>query len=180
MALSISIETKKKRKKSSPLSKKSRERQESNIAKAYSRATEVLWTQALSGTPTALVTGFFVIIFGATQYIMDEFVFESNASAFVFFVGSYVVGSSYFVIHFYMQRYSTSYAAIADDKQFYVLSNLIKSGLLLAYTPAAGKTLYDALINDSWDNVKIRNLGVLYAIPDAVSLILVVRMQNRQ
>jgi len=57
-----------------------------------------------------------------------------------------------------------------------VLSNLIKSAVLLAYSPSAASTLYDALIKDQWATRRIRSLGILYAIPDTVSLLLVSRM----
>ena len=94
----------------------------------------------------------------------------------VFGVGSYVVFSSYFVFHYYLSLHSSSYSAIPSDKQFYVLSNLIKSAVLLSYTPLAVYCLYQALVEDVWDERRIRNLGVLYAIPDFVSLLVVSRM----
>ena len=87
-----------------------------------------------------------------------------------------MVFSSYFVADHYMAKQSTSYANIPDDKKFYVLSNLIKSAVLLAYTPSAAYTLWLAMMHDDWSTARIRNLGVLYAIPDAVSLLLVKRM----
>ena len=55
-------------------------------------------------------------------------------------------------------------------------SNLIKSAVLLAYTPSAAATLYHAIALDDWSTPRIRAMGVLYAIPDAVSLLLVSRM----
>lgn len=94
----------------------------------------------------------------------------------IFVVGSYVVFSSYFVCDYFMSRHSSSYASIADDKKFYVLSNLIKSAMLLAYSPSAAKTLWLALARDVWSTPRIRTMGVLYAIPDAVSMLVVKRM----
>ena len=44
-----------------------------------------------------------------------------------------------------MSRKSTSYAAIPDDKKFYVLSNMIKSAVLFSYCPNAMHVLYMAL-----------------------------------
>ena len=76
----------------------------------------------------------------------------------------------------YMSKQSSSYAAIPDDKKFYVLSNLIKSAVLLAYCPLAARTLFLALVRGQWSTPRIRQLGVLYAIPDAVSMALVERM----
>ena len=81
-----------------------------------------------------------------------------------------------FVADHFMKAYSASYDAIADDKKFYVLSNLIKSAVLLAYTPSCVYTLYRAMALDEWSTPRIRNMGVLYAIPDTVSLLLVTRM----
>jgi len=86
------------------------------------------------------------------------------------------VFSSYFVCDYAMERRSTSYAAIPDDKKFYMLSNLIKSAVLFAYCPMAVNVLWEALALDVWNTARIRNLGVLYAIPDFVSLFLVSRM----
>ena len=42
------------------------------------------------------------------------------------------------------------YASIAADKQFYVLSNLIKSAVLLSYSPLAAFLLYETMVNDVW------------------------------
>ena len=84
--------------------------------------------------------------------------------------------STYFVSDYFMKQMSHSYDAIPDDKKFYVLSNLIKSAVLLAYCPSCVYTLYRAMAIDDWSTPRIRNMGVLYAIPDAVSLLLVSRM----
>jgi hypothetical protein len=76
-----------------------------------------------------------------------------------------------------LTKYSQSYAAIEDQtKQFYVLSNLIKSSVLLAYSPLAGLLLYETMVLDSWDSNRIRIMGTLYCIPDFVSLFMVSRM----
>ena len=48
--------------------------------------------------------------------------------------------------------------------------------MLLAYTPSAAATLYHAIALDDWSTPRIRAMGVLYAIPDAVSMLLVKRM----
>ena len=77
---------------------------------------------------------------------------------------------------YFLARQSTSYARIPDDKKFYVLSNLIKSAVLTAYTPQAAYLLYQSIALDEWSTPRIRSLGVLYAIPDFVSLFLVQRM----
>ena len=81
-----------------------------------------------------------------------------------------------FIDHYYLERWSSSYNAISEDKQFYVLSNAIKSASLLLYTPFAVRTLWNIAVHHHWDNVVIHNQGILYAIPDIVSLLVVKRM----
>merc|ERR1719399_1936750 len=87
-----------------------------------------------------------------------------------------MIFTSYFLLDYYLKKLSTSYAKVPEDKQFYVLSNLIKSAVLMTYTPLAAQLLWNALVNDVWPNQRIRNLGCMYAIPDFVSLLLVRRM----
>jgi len=111
----------------------------------------------------------------ATAFL-ETYVLSASGHLAVFLVGGYVVFSSYFVCDYVMMRVSTSYAAIPDAKKFYVLSNLVKAAVLLSYTPVAARTLYLGMVNDEWSTTSIRNLGVLYAIPDTVSLLLVERM----
>ncbi len=94
----------------------------------------------------------------------------------IFGVGSYVVFSTYFVAMYYLERFSSSYTTIPDDKKFYVLSNLIKSAVLLVYCPLVARTLYLAFAHDDWSTRRIRSMGTLYAIPDFVSLLIVRRM----
>lgn len=131
----------------------------------------------LNLSPTlALCIPMFIIFLGMSAFL--EAYILSNASSYlgIFFVGSYIVFSTYFVSDHYMAKLSTSYASIPADKKFYVLSNLIKSAVLLAYSPSAMVTLYSACVNDDWSTPRIRAMGVLYAIPDAVSMLLVTRM----
>jgi len=131
---------------------------------------------SLNVAPTlALCTPFFVF-FSLLAGFIEYYVLSTTAHFAVFLIGSYIVFSSYFVANYYMCNNSSSYAAIPDDKRFYVLSNLIKSAVLLAYCPLAARTLYLALVHDEWSTPRIRQLGVLYAIPDAVSMLLVNRM----
>eukprot|EP00322_Chrysochromulina_rotalis_P012335 CAMPEP_0115846060 /NCGR_PEP_ID=MMETSP0287-20121206/9670_1 /TAXON_ID=412157 /ORGANISM="Chrysochromulina rotalis, Strain UIO044" /LENGTH=249 /DNA_ID=CAMNT_0003299847 /DNA_START=67 /DNA_END=813 /DNA_ORIENTATION=+ len=127
------------------------------------------------GPTLALCVPFF-IFFSLLAGFIEYYVLSTTAHFAVFLVGSYIVFSSYFVANFFMCDNSTSYANIPEDKRFYVLSNLIKSAVLLAYCPLAARTLYIALVNDEWSTPRIRQLGVLYAIPDAVSMLLVHRM----
>jgi len=115
-------------------------------------------------------------VFACASAFLEVYVVSARAHFAVFAVGTYVVFSSYFVADYFLARQSTSYARIPDDKKFYVLSNLIKSAVLTAYTPQAAYLLYQAIHLDEWSTPRIRSLGVLYAIPDFVSLFLVQRM----
>ena len=115
-------------------------------------------------------------IFVMLSLIMENYVVTANQHLVVFGVGSYMVFSSYFLVHFYLCKLSSSYKLVPEGKQFYVLSNLIKSGVLLAYCPLAVDVLWKTIVLDQWPNQRIRNLGCMYAIPDFVSLLLVRRM----
>ena len=115
-------------------------------------------------------------VFACASAFLEVYVVSARAHFAVFAVGTYVVFSSYFVADYFLARQSTSYARIPDDKKFYVLSNLIKSAVLTAYTPQAAYLLYQSIALDEWSTPRIRSLGVLYAIPDFVSLFLVQRM----
>jgi len=120
-------------------------------------------------TPLCL---FFLLLSSFIEY----YVLSTTAYFAIFLVGSYIVFSSYFVANYFMSFQSQSYAMIPEDKKFYVLSNLIKSAVLMAYCPLAARTLFLALVRHEWSTPRIRQLGVLYAIPDAVSMLLVQRM----
>jgi len=115
-------------------------------------------------------------VFLAFAAFLEFYVVSTAAHLGIFAIGSYMVFSAYFVANHYMMQLSSSYATIPEDKKFYVLCNLIKSAVLLAYSPLAAKTLWLALGHGEWSTPRIRNLGVLYAIPDAVSMLLVQRM----
>jgi len=118
---------------------------------------------------------FFFVSWFLEKYVVAE-TSRWDTHLAVFAVGAYVVFSSYFVCDYAMKKYSSSYSSIPDDKKFYVLSNLIKSAVLFSYCPLAVHVLYEALALNAWSTARIRNLGVLYAIPDFVSLFLVSRM----
>jgi len=137
-----------------------------------------LWAvDSLNVAPAFYLCGATFCVFATLSVFLEVYVVSSAGTQLgIFAIGSYVVFSSYFVMDYYMARLSTSYNAIPDDKKFYVLSNLVKSGVLLAYSPICIKLLYLTLAHGEWSTPRIRNMGVLYAIPDFVSLLLVKRM----
>ena len=95
------------------------------------RPPESIWRQLAAfheyskdlniGPTLALCMPIFFLFLGLAAFL--EVYILSDASSFlgIFFVGSYVVFSSYFVANHYMAQMSSSYAAIPDDKKFYVL-----------------------------------------------------------
>ena len=74
--------------------------------------------------------------------MMQSFVSNVRDSILLFGVGSLITFSSYFVMNYYLNIYSGSYRDIPDDRKFYVLANLIKSGLLAIYTPHCIEMLF--------------------------------------
>jgi hypothetical protein len=93
-------------------------------------------------TPMILMTAPLFLLFAGLSVFLEIYAVQSAAPHLaIFAVGSYLVFSSYFVAMYYMSRLSQSYAAIPNDKKFYVLSNLIKSAVLLTYTPLGAFTL---------------------------------------
>ena len=96
-------------------------------------------------------------VFACASAFLEVYVVSARAHFAVFAVGTYVVFSSYFVADYFLARESTSYARIPDDKKFYVLSNLIKSAVLTAYTPQAAYLLYQAIHLDECAQILRRN-----------------------
>ena len=114
---------------------------------------------------------------------MDKYILTTTDSIILVLFGSYATYSTYFMFDYYLKKYSGSYQKLNEEKQFYVLSNLIKSGLLFVYTPFSFITLTKIIITNpnksNWQHqmTLIHNLGSMYIIPDFVSLFQVKRMQ---
>lgn len=115
--------------------------------------------QALNAKPLLAIFGIFIVVFLPASYVLDQYVAEAKHSLVMFAAGSYMVWSSYFSFHYHLKRYSSSYRRIPLDKQFYVLSNFIKSALLLSYSPLAVNLLYEVIVLDKWNVTRIWNLG---------------------
>ena len=104
---------------------------------------------------------------------------HSTQSLVIFVLGSFLISGSYYFFDYLLSLSCNKYSIIDDKKKKkYILSNLIKSGLLFVYTPTAVYILYDTMYNDNWNNLKIKNMGSLYAIPDFVSLFMVKNMSR--
>ena len=90
--------------------------------------------------------------------------------------GSVIFYYGYFVTNTLLYAFNRKYRLLSNEKQMYVVSNLLKAIFLCITTPLAGYILYDTMYLRNWNNPLIKNLGVLYAIPDTVSLLLVKKM----
>ena len=157
----------------------------------------------LNRLPTVLCLLCVSGLYWCTFLTMQLYVITYQHSVLLFGVGSLLTFCSYFVMNFYLEKYSDSYNSIPNDRRFYVLSNLIKSALLLIYTPHAIQMLKvlnylpEVLVptrlpfelygtGDSYTNfaisqqesfvTTIHNMSALYAIPDFVSMLLVPNM----
>ena len=99
---------------------------------------------------------------------------DNHASIYLF--GFYIVFASYFVYDFFLKKYNSNYKLLNGDQQMYTVSNILKSTQLLIISPFAIDILYQTMYLDQWNNNYIKNVGILYAIPDGVSLFMVNKM----
>jgi hypothetical protein len=96
----------------------------------------------------------------------------------LFLIGSYMIFASYYMIYYFLERFSSSFRRIASqDKKFYIIGNLIKAGILISITPFACVHLVKIIVFDEWESNILRNLGCIYAIPDFISMVVVRRMR---
>lgn len=133
------------------------------------------WEQ-LHAAPTFWVIAATMAFSSISTYILDQHILSTKDQVAVFVIGSYVVFSSYYVIYHFLDRFSTSFKAISDDKKMYTISNLLKAGILMSITPFAVTELYGIVVHDRWNTNVLRNLGCIYAVPDFVSMLVVRRM----
>ena len=91
--------------------------------------------------------------------------------------GLYFMISTYFLVDRFLFKTNEKYRKLGEDKRLYVVSNLLKAVLLGAISPIASTILYQTMVLNQWNNNLIRNVGILYALPDSTSLVLVRKMQ---
>ena len=131
----------------------------------------------INAAPATAVISIMATVTLVTSIVLNEHVLWAVDHRAVFLIGSYVVFTSYYMIYYFLEKYSSSFRQVEEDNRFYTIANLIKSGMLAAITPFSIHGLYNIIFLDVWETVKIRNLGCLYAIPDFVSLLVVRKMQ---
>ena len=91
-------------------------------------------------------------------------------------VGSMMLYCTYFLTNVVLNTYNERYMKLDENKKMYVVSNILKSMQLCGLTPLAGYLLYNTMYLNHWNSPMIKNLGIIYTIPDTVSLILVKKM----
>ena len=106
------------------------------------KCVRTLDTDALHVTPTVSIMAVVGIFTAISSYFVSEYIVDIVRTEAVFAVGSYIVFASYFMLHYYLLKFSSSYNAVTQEKHFYVISNLIKSAMLAAMTPFALHLLY--------------------------------------
>jgi hypothetical protein len=130
----------------------------------------------LHAQPALAVVGGTTALSMISAYILQNHVLDTHDHLGVFLFGSYLIFSSYFMVYYFLERFSTSFRKISQDKKFYTIGNLLKAGVLVSITPFAVYNLMLVLIYDTWESNTLRNLGCIYAIPDFVSMVVVRRM----
>lgn len=95
---------------------------------------------------------------------------------FIYIIGAIIFHWSYFMMDKLLVNVNENYKNLNDDKKMYVVSNINKSLVLGGITPIAGNILYNSIYTGYWNNNLIRNMGILYSIPDTVSLFVVNKM----
>lgn len=94
----------------------------------------------------------------------------------IYSTGFCILYITYFIVDNMLKKTNNKYRNLDKNKQFYIVSNILKSLLLGTITPFAAMVLYQTMCLDHWNNNLIKNIGIIYAIPDGVSLTLVRKM----
>ena len=107
---------------------------------------------------------------------MASHIINSNHHYVIYTTGFCIVYSTYFIVDRILYKANKKYRDLDKTKQIYIVSNILKAILLGTITPLAATILYQTMCLDYWNNNLIKNIGIIYAIPDSVSLGLVKKM----
>ncbi|KAG5511911.1 hypothetical protein JKF63_07736 [Porcisia hertigi] len=133
---------------------------------------------SLNLQPAIIVSALTAALNIVVVYFLQQHVLDTRDHLGLFLIGSYMVFSSYYMIYYFLERFSDSFRRIASqDKKFYIIGNLIKAGILVSITPFACVHLVKIILFDEWEGDILRNLGCIYAIPDFISMVIVRRMR---
>ena len=115
-------------------------------------------------------SGFALTAYTLLVWFINAYVLISKDHLIVLSLSCYSVFSSYFVIHYFLLKLSSKYTTYSTERQFYILSNLIKSATLAMCVPASVQVLLGIVYTGEWPDVQIKNLGSIYAATDLVSI----------
>lgn len=133
---------------------------------------------SLSLEPAIIVSALTAALNIIVVYFLQQHVLDTRDHLGLFLIGSYMVFASYYMIYYFLERFSDSFRRIASqDKKFYIIGNLIKAGILISITPFACVHLVKIIVFEEWESDTLRNLGCIYTIPDFISMVIVRRMR---
>ncbi|KPI85220.1 hypothetical protein ABL78_5728 [Leptomonas seymouri] len=133
---------------------------------------------SLSLEPALIVSALTAALNIVVVVFLQNHVLDTRDHLGLFLIGSYMTFASYYMIYYFLERFSGSFRRIASqDKKFYIIGNLIKAGILISITPFACIHLVKIVVFDEWESNILRNLGCIYAIPDFISMVIVRRMR---
>lgn len=92
------------------------------------------------------------------------------------YVGLLIVYMMYGLVDRYLNRNNYYKKEITCDERLYVISNIVKSYLLFLYTPIVTILLFS--LYNGINMTFVRNIGILYSLPDIVSLVVVNKMSK--
>lgn len=132
----------------------------------------------LNMEPAVIVSGLAAALNIVVVYFLRNHVLDTRDHLGLFLIGSYLIFASYYMIYYFLERFSSSFRRISShDKKFYIIGNLLKAGIFISITPFAFYNLILIVVFDEWEGDILRNLGCIYAIPDFISMIIVKRMR---
>ncbi|KAL7697159.1 hypothetical protein NQL31_000124 [Lotmaria passim] len=133
---------------------------------------------SLSLEPAIIVSALTAALNIVVVAFLQHHVLDTRDHLGLFLIGSYMIFASYYMVYYFLERFSGSFRRIASqDKKFYIIGNLIKAGILISITPFACVHLVKIIVFDEWESNILRNLGCIYAIPDLISMVVVRRMR---
>ena len=111
-----------------------------------------------------------------SQFLVYPVLWSANPF-YLFGYGSAFTFCMYFVLDFVLKD-NKHYSSIPQEKQFYVLSNLIKAAVLMSLSASTTAAMYRIIVHDRWENAMVKNAGSIYSMCDFVSLFVVKRMSG--
>ena len=94
-----------------------------------------------------------------------------------FFVAIFIfVNSIYYPLDWYLSKYYATYQKLEFHRKRYVIKNVLKSVYLALLTVYSSYYMYNMFVLDIWCNSSIYQLGLMYMIPDLVSLMRVPKL----